>query len=72
MEADDEIVLDDNAAEDIRVAERKRILSLLAQAVADAVPAEPEAYIQGFKDGANFVAERLLGMLIPSEPGEPG
>ncbi len=61
---DDELVLDENAAEDIRAAERKRILAGLSQAVADAMPPEPEAYIQGFKDGASFVAERLLGMLV--------
>lgn len=61
----DPSVLDDAAAREVRAAERRRIAALLPRAIADAVPAEPEAYIQGFKDGAAFVAERVLGETLP-------
>lgn len=71
---DDNVTLstvDEEAEEDIRAAERARICKELAKAVADAVPEDPLAYIQGFRDGANFVSERVLGMLVAEEEKTP-
>lgn len=56
--------LDDETAADIRADERRRIAEKLALAVADAVPREAIDYIRGFQDGANFVAEYVLGESI--------
>lgn len=64
-----EIVLDatpdeDIIAEEIRLQERRRIGAALGKALEAAIPAEPLAYIQGFRDGANFIAERVLGLTV--------
>lgn len=57
--------MNDNViAEDIRADERRRIAAELSKAVQDAVPKEPMVYIQGFTDGANFIAERVLGLVL--------
>lgn len=58
--------IDDEAAEEIRAAERERIAAELAKALADAVPKEAIDYIRGFQDGANYVAERVLGLTLPN------
>ena len=56
--------IDEDAAEDIRAAERLRIAGALARAVAAAVPREAQDYLNGFRDGADFVAERVLGLVL--------
>lgn len=60
----EESSIDEQAAEDIRAAERERIAAALSKAVADAVPREAQDYINGFRDGANFVAEQVLGLVL--------
>ena len=57
----------DLAADDIRAAERRRIAGELAAALSDAVPKEAQDYINGFRDGANFIAQRVLGLTLPEE-----
>lgn len=54
----------DNDAAEIIKGERQRIAAELRKAVDAAVPQDPLAYTQGFRDGADFVAERVLGMLL--------
>ncbi len=62
--------IDETVADDIRADERKRIASELAAAVKDAVPKESMEYIQGFRDGADFVAERVLGLVLDIKEAE--
>lgn len=63
--------LDDALIEDIRTEERRRIAGELAKAVADAVPREALDYLRGFQDGANFVAERVLGLVVVPDESAP-
>lgn len=60
----DASTIDDEAAEEIRAAERERIAAALSKALADAVPQEAIDYIRGFQDGANFIAEKVLGISL--------
>lgn len=63
--------IDECVAEDIRADERRRIAALLPEALRDAVPKDAEAYLQGFKDGAAFVVERVLGETLEEKDSIP-
>lgn len=62
--------VDEQAADDIRADERRRIIEAIAKAAKDSVPKETEDWIRGFKEGANFVLETALGESIEFDSAE--